>query len=95
MKTWRPAFVALTALCGVAMGQPKEPPKEVSEVELRREATREVFLQQRATQPPTPEVVYGSDDRKDVYQVSDPQLLQLAQAACVVVFVSELTDNGN
>ncbi|MCC6285864.1 MAG: proprotein convertase P-domain-containing protein, partial [Phycisphaerales bacterium] len=42
-----------------------------------------------------PEVVYGSDDRKDVYQVSDPQLLQLAQAACVVVFVSELTDNGN
>lgn len=92
MKTW---LVALTALCGVAMGQSKEPPKVYSEVEIRREATREIFLQQRAEQPPPFEVVYGADDRKDVYQVSDPQLLQIAQAACVVVFVSELTNNGN
>lgn len=40
-------------------------------------------------------VIYGADNRVDIYTVTDPNILHLAQAACVVVDVSELTDNGN
>jgi hypothetical protein len=40
-------------------------------------------------------VIYGEDNRLDIYTVTDPDILHLAQAACVVVDVSELSDNGN
>ncbi len=41
------------------------------------------------------EVIYGTDDRKDIYNVIDAQQLQVAQATCLIVDVSELTNNGN
>lgn len=41
------------------------------------------------------EVIYGTDDRKDIYNVIDAQQLDVAQATCLIVDVSELTNNGN
>ncbi len=40
-------------------------------------------------------VIYGDDDRRDIYTLSDPNLLKLAQATCVVVESYEITNNGN
>lgn len=48
--------------------------------------------------PPTGssmDVIYGSDDRQDIYAVADAQRLFVAQATCLVVPESELTNNGN
>lgn len=46
--------------------------------------------------PGTPlEVIYGTDDREDVYAVTDEQQLFVAQATCLIVDESEITDNGN
>ena len=44
---------------------------------------------------PNQEVVYGTDDRREPYEVSDAIQLQLAQACVLVVSTSELTNNGN
>ncbi|HWO56517.1 MAG TPA: thrombospondin type 3 repeat-containing protein [bacterium] len=41
------------------------------------------------------EIIYGTDDRHDLYTVTDPQQLFVAQATCLVVSESELIDNGN
>lgn len=41
------------------------------------------------------DVIYGSDDRQDIYAVADAQKLYVAQATCLVVPESELTNNGN
>lgn len=40
-------------------------------------------------------VIYGNDDRVDVYTVTDQNLLRLAQACCVVVSLSEISYNGD
>ncbi|MBU0983993.1 MAG: serine protease, partial [candidate division Zixibacteria bacterium] len=40
-------------------------------------------------------VIYGDDDRREPYDITDPQLLKLVQAAVVVVSTSEISDNGN
>ncbi|MCW5767967.1 MAG: proprotein convertase P-domain-containing protein [Phycisphaeraceae bacterium] len=40
-------------------------------------------------------VIYGADNRIEVWQETDPVLRQMAEAACVVVFPSELVNNGN
>lgn len=40
-------------------------------------------------------VIYGNDDRIEVWQETDPVLRAMAEAACVVVFPSELTNNGD
>ncbi len=69
-------------------------PKPLSEVELRR-AEVEAWYTTRRFQGPSPEVIYGNDDRRDIYEISDPFLLGLAQAAAVVVSTNELTFNGN
>ncbi|MDX2117052.1 MAG: proprotein convertase P-domain-containing protein [Planctomycetota bacterium] len=42
-----------------------------------------------------PPVIYGTDDRREPYEVSDPIQLQLAQACVLVVSTSELSNNGN
>ncbi len=40
-------------------------------------------------------VIYGDDDRVDVYAETDPALRNLADSTAVVVSASALTDNGN
>jgi|GEM_PF-467624 len=40
-------------------------------------------------------VIYGDDDRLDVYTVTDAYLLRLAQATCIVTAGSEISDNGD
>jgi len=40
-------------------------------------------------------VIYGDDDRRDIYTLTDPNLLKLAQAAFVIVSGSEISNNGD
>lgn len=40
-------------------------------------------------------VVYGTDDRQDVYQVNDPALLRDADSTVALVQASRVTDNGD
>jgi subtilisin-like proprotein convertase family protein len=71
----------------------------------RREAVRAIFSQMRgpsaneggapANGQPGAQVVYGADDRRDVYQVTDALHQQLAAAAVLIVSISELTSNGD
>lgn len=42
-----------------------------------------------------PKVVYGTDDRRDVYQVNDASLLEKAAATCALVSLGDLSNNGN
>ena len=42
-----------------------------------------------------PKLIYGADNRRDVCEETDPDLLYLAQAACAVVDISEIHDNGD
>ncbi len=44
---------------------------------------------------PLERVIYGDDNRLDIYVVTNPNVLKLAQAACLVVSTSELSDNGD
>ncbi|MBI3872669.1 MAG: trypsin-like peptidase domain-containing protein [candidate division Zixibacteria bacterium] len=41
------------------------------------------------------QVIYGTDDRKDIYDVTDPAVLAVANATCAVIDQSEITNNGN
>lgn len=41
------------------------------------------------------DVIYGADNRQDIYTVVNAQQLSVAQATCLVVPESELTNNGN
>jgi hypothetical protein len=43
----------------------------------------------------TPKVIYGPDDRRDEYEVSDPDLLAVGDATVALVSMSDLTDNGD
>lgn len=40
-------------------------------------------------------VIYGSDDRRDIYQENDADRLQLSRSVCGLLNSSQLTDNGN
>ncbi len=40
-------------------------------------------------------IIYGDDDRKDIYEVNNPERRKWAAATCALVFASDLTDNGN
>jgi hypothetical protein len=40
-------------------------------------------------------IIYGNDDRNDIYAVNDPQMLQVAQATCVIVNRSEISNLGD
>jgi hypothetical protein len=47
-------------------------------------------------QKPSPEkVIYGDDDRIDLYEETDPQRQALAGSVCGLTFASRLSDNGN
>ncbi len=41
------------------------------------------------------EVIYGSDDRQDMYELNDPKLIRLAQATGAVVNRHNLIENGS
>ena len=40
-------------------------------------------------------IIFGEDNRRDVYAETDPNMLKLAQACCIVVFRDYITDNGD
>lgn len=42
-----------------------------------------------------PKVIYGTDDRKDVYQETDAGVVSLAASTCALITASRFTDNGN
>jgi hypothetical protein len=49
----------------------------------------------RRIMDPIATVIYGDDDRRDIYTLSDPDYLRLAQAACLIVSLGEIHDNGD
>lgn len=66
----------------------------------RREYANSVYSATRGEPAEAPagspfSVIYGADDRREIYSVVDGQQLFVAQATCLVVDVGELTNNGN
>ncbi len=47
------------------------------------------------TKDSTSKLIYGADDRKDEYQVSDANLLAAGDSTVAIVWISDLTDNEN
>jgi len=62
-------------------------------VDSRRDAVNEVYTQIRA--PFAPRIIYGNDDRIEVWEEADPRLREIADAACAIVDLGEITDNGD
>ncbi|MEZ6317246.1 MAG: proprotein convertase P-domain-containing protein [Phycisphaerales bacterium] len=62
-----------------------------------RAAVNSVFEQTRGPAPRDTRVVYGADDRKEVYEYDtiDPMIRQMAEACAIVVSDSEIMDNGD
>lgn len=91
--------------CALALGQRvhndtesnKLPAKPLSELDHRREAVSQAYYESRGEPQYTPRVVYGSDDRRDWYEIGagETVIQSLEQAVCVVVSTSELTNNGD
>lgn len=73
-------------------GRPEKPPRTS---EVRRAQAAETYHQLRQETAGEQHLVYGADNRLDVYQVSDPFLLGLADATCVVLDSSDYVNNGN
>ncbi len=80
------------------IGPEVEIPEPMSPAE-RRDRVNSAYGQRRATSPaptdPGTDVIYGADDRKEYYEITDPNLALAAEAVCLVVDVSEVSDNGN
>lgn len=53
------------------------------------------FYGQRRSSVPPERVIYGADDRIEVWEETDPTLRAMSEAACVVAFPSEIVNNGN
>jgi len=68
--------------------------KEPGSLEARRAWTDWMYEQTR-WDGPSDRVIYGADDRIEVWQETDPVLREMSEAACVVVTHSEVTDNGD
>lgn len=49
----------------------------------------------RGTAPSSAAVIYGDDHRVETYTVTDSNLLRLTRATCLVVYATEITDNGD
>ena len=49
----------------------------------------------RRLMDPLSTVIYGDDDRVDIYTLTDPNYLRLAAAACVIVNPGEVANNGD
>ncbi len=87
-------LAVLTGSAAAQQGLKEEDFKNLMPVDVRREQVSDVYQEMRYTGNQD-RIIYGADDRRDIYEVSDQFLLGLAQAAVVVVDNSELTDNGN
>lgn len=70
---------------------------DLNSVAARRKLADATYAQLRGTpQLAAGEaVIYGADNRVDIYTVTDPNILKLAQGACIVVSTSEISNNGN
>ena len=89
------AVLAVVAGAAAAQqGLKEEDFKNLQPVDIRRDMASDVYHQTRYTGNQD-RLIYGNDDRRDVYEVTDPFLLGLAQAGVAVCDVSELTDNGD
>ncbi len=107
MRTHRPVWhmllpialftvlVAPTLSWAQSQDSDKEPRKELTPREQRRLEIETIFRQFRGTEHDSERVIYGADDRLDVYQVSDPFLLGLVQATTVLLEPGDYTNNGN
>jgi len=87
-------LAALTGSAAAQQGLKEEDFKNLTPVDVRREMVSDVYHETRFTGNQD-RLIYGNDDRRDVYEVSDQFLLGIAQAAVAVVDVSELSDNGD
>ncbi|MEM1330752.1 MAG: proprotein convertase P-domain-containing protein [Planctomycetota bacterium] len=70
--------------------------KDPTSLAARRSLTDYVYNQTRGADDVIRDrVIYGDDDRIEVYEETDPILRQMSEAACVVIERSEVTDNGD
>jgi hypothetical protein len=85
--------IVATALCATAMADGgKVAPKENLTTTPPKAGTSVITVPAPSA---TPRVIYGADDRHDVYDETDPAILSLASSVGAVLFASDLTDNGN
>jgi subtilisin-like proprotein convertase family protein len=83
-----------------AYAQPNLTDKPMTPLEAKREAVRQAYEQVHEMPPGLGDparVIYGTDDRRDVYELdpNETTIQFLQQAACVVVFASEVSNNGD
>ncbi|AQQ69685.1 V8-like Glu-specific endopeptidase [Limihaloglobus sulfuriphilus] len=64
-----------------------------AETELSWSAPQSAAAQ--GSEEPIKGVIYGSDDRLDYYQISDPDIIPLADSTAVIVSPGNLADNGD
>lgn len=102
MSSWKWRAIAALALgAGVAHAQTAEEllKKEADSVAARRLAIEAFYSDFRGPAEPfvtePNEVIYGADDRIEVWQETNARVRQIAESACVVVFRSEITNLGN
>jgi subtilisin-like proprotein convertase family protein len=69
--------------------------KEPGSIHEARARVDAVYRQTRSPASDVGRVIYGADDRIEVWQETDPILRQMAEAACVVIFPSEVINNGD
>ncbi len=90
-------FLSFLELCAVgfscaAYAQPQLK-QDVAEVYGHRTVISDIPWDPAST--PGSKVIYGTDDRRDVYQETDPSRLQMAASTCGLMDSSQLIDNGN
>ncbi|MBK9127550.1 MAG: proprotein convertase P-domain-containing protein [Phycisphaerales bacterium] len=96
-KSWVLALPIVAAgLLGTAAWAGDEERKELSPRDQRRAEVEAAYAQFREPWTNNPErVIYGTDDRKDLYEVTSPFILGLAQATAVLLEPGDYTNNGN
>jgi hypothetical protein len=82
--------------------EPRMEPEPIRPLTLEQERAwvNYVYSMRRSESPlpnddPSLNVIYGDDNRKDYYDITDPGLIEASDAVCLVVHTSELTDNGD
>ncbi len=81
MLKWLLALAAMFAACS-AVAQDKPQPTEIGGIPWTPPPPR-----------PMPKVIYGTDDRLDLYQETDPQRVNWAASTCALVSTALVTQN--